>query len=260
MNFFEAHGYALQFDPRTLLIQTAVKIAPQDRDIRLTADLNRDAWLTGKAGAELLRPAPDGLLRMWPISRWVNESVRGYDDPSLIEPVGVAARTKPANGHLCLAAITVAAVDIGGAMTRVVSTIRIRRDIADVFDFFTTPENWPEWHPASISVAGATDHSLAIGEEVTEEFLAAGRRGSAVWRVTAREAPCLWRIESSATEASATITYRLHTDAGMTVFERDMQYYFGPPMISPKAMFLRLRMERESREALFRAKQILEKS
>ena len=123
-------------------------------------------------------------------------------------------------------------------MTRVVSTIRIRRDIADVFDFFTTPENWPEWHPASISVAGATDHSLAIGEEVTEEFLAAGRRGS----------------------ASATITYRLHTDAGMTVFERDMQYYFGPPMISPKAMFLRLRMERESREALFRAKQILEKS
>ena len=49
-------------------------------------------------------------------------------------------------------------------MTRVVSTIRIRRDIADVFDFLTTPKNWPEWHPASISVAGPTDHSLTIGE------------------------------------------------------------------------------------------------
>lgn len=46
----------------------------------------------------------------------------------------------------------------------------------------------------------------------------------------------------------------------MTVFEREMQYDFGPPMISPKAMFLRRRMERESREALFRAKQILENS
>ena len=67
-------------------------------------------------------------------------------------------------------------------MTRVASTIRIRRDIADVFDFFTTPHNWPQWHPASISVAGSTDHSLAIGEEVIEEFLAAGRRGSTVWR------------------------------------------------------------------------------
>ena len=89
------------------------------------------------------------------------------------------------------------------------------------------------------------DHSLTIGEEVTEEFIAAGRWGRTVWRVTAREAPYLWRIESSELEASATITYRLHTEAGMTVFERDMQYHFGPPMISPKAMFLRRRMERE---------------
>ena len=74
-------------------------------------------------------------------------------------------------------------------MNPVVSTIRIRRDIAEVFDFLTTPKNWPEWHPASISVAGSTDHSLTIGEEVTEEFIAAGRRGRTVWRVTAREAP-----------------------------------------------------------------------
>ena len=108
-------------------------------------------------------------------------------------------------------------------MTRILSTIWIHRDIADVFDFLTTPKNWPEWHPASISVVGSTDHSLAIREEVTKEFLAAGRRGSAVRRVTAREAPYLWRIESSASEASATITYRLRKEAGMTVFERDMQ-------------------------------------
>jgi uncharacterized protein YoaH (UPF0181 family) len=118
------------------------------------------------------------------------------------------------------------AIDIRGAMSRVVSTIRIRRDIANVFDFLTTPKNWPEWHPASISVAGSTDHSLTIGEEVTEEFVAAGRRGRTVWRVTAREAPYLWRIESSASEASATITYHLHAEAGTTVFERNMRYRF----------------------------------
>ncbi len=146
-------------------------------------------------------------------------------------------------------------------MTRVLSTIHIRRDIANVFDFLTTPENWPEWHPASISVAGATDHSLTIGEEVTEEFVPAGRRGSTVRRVTAREAPDLWQIESSASEASATITYRLHTEAGTTVFERDMQYRFGRAwLIVLNALFLRRRMERESREALLQVKQILEKS
>ena len=145
-------------------------------------------------------------------------------------------------------------------MSRVVSTIRIRRDIANVFDFLTTPKNWPEWHPASISVAGSTDHSLMIGEEVTEEFVAAGRRRRTVWRVTAREAPYLWRIESPASEASATITYHLHAEAGTTVFERNMQYRFDRAwLIVLDALFLRRRMERESRKALLRAKQILEK-
>ena len=48
---------------------------------------DRDAWLTGKAGVELLRPAPNDLLRMWPVSKRVNVSGRGDDDPSLIEPV-----------------------------------------------------------------------------------------------------------------------------------------------------------------------------
>jgi putative SOS response-associated peptidase YedK len=47
---------------------------------------DHDAWLTGKAGVELLRPAPNDLLRMWPVSKRVNASGRGGDDPSLIEP------------------------------------------------------------------------------------------------------------------------------------------------------------------------------
>jgi putative SOS response-associated peptidase YedK len=46
-----------------------------------------DAWLSGKAGVELLRPAPNDLLDMWPVSKRVNVSGRGDDDPCLIEPV-----------------------------------------------------------------------------------------------------------------------------------------------------------------------------
>ena len=46
-----------------------------------------DAWLSGKAGVELLRPAPNDLLDMWPVSKRVNVSGRGDDDPSLIEPI-----------------------------------------------------------------------------------------------------------------------------------------------------------------------------
>ena len=48
---------------------------------------DHDAWLAGKAGVELLRPAPNDLLRMWPVSKRVNVSGREDDDRRLIEAV-----------------------------------------------------------------------------------------------------------------------------------------------------------------------------
>jgi putative SOS response-associated peptidase YedK len=61
--------------------------AIHDRMPVLLGQSDLDAWLTGKAGVELLRPAPNDLLRMWPVSKRVNVSGRGDDDPGLIEPV-----------------------------------------------------------------------------------------------------------------------------------------------------------------------------
>ena len=43
------------------------------------------AWLTGQAGTELLKPADDAVLRMWPVSKRVNRS--DSDDPALIEKI-----------------------------------------------------------------------------------------------------------------------------------------------------------------------------
>ena len=62
-----------------------------DRMPVLLGQSDLDAWLTGKAGVELLRPAPNDLLRMWPVSKRVNVSGRGDDDPGLIEPVEAIA-------------------------------------------------------------------------------------------------------------------------------------------------------------------------
>jgi putative SOS response-associated peptidase YedK len=53
-----------------------------DRMPALLGHHDLDAWLTGQAGVELLRPAPNDLLRMWPVSKRVNLSGRGDDDPS----------------------------------------------------------------------------------------------------------------------------------------------------------------------------------
>jgi putative SOS response-associated peptidase YedK len=47
------------------------------------ADFGR--WLDGTAGTELLKPAAEDRLRLWPVSRRVNRSGAGDDGPTLID-------------------------------------------------------------------------------------------------------------------------------------------------------------------------------
>jgi hypothetical protein len=166
--------------------------------------------------------------------------------------IGVAAL-------LALGAAALLLVPASGS--HVASTVRIHREVADVFAFFTTPKNWPRWHPASISVAGATDHSLAAGEEVTEELRMGAGKGRVVWRVTESNAPSLWRIEGTpeSGDARVTIAYSLRMDGQDTVFERNMDYQFNRLWLRVlDLLFIRRHMEQESQEALSNAKQILE--
>lgn len=45
-----------------------------------------DAWLDGSAGLEALKPAPDDALREWIVSKRVNKTGVGDDDPSILKP------------------------------------------------------------------------------------------------------------------------------------------------------------------------------
>ncbi len=65
-------------------------------------------------------------------------------------------------------------------MTRIYTTIRVEEPPERLFEYVTTPGNWPAWHPSSLGVSGATDHSLEPGETVTEEYTVAGRRGRVI--------------------------------------------------------------------------------
>ena len=58
-----------------------------DRMPALLTESQFDAWLSGQAGVEYLKPAPEGLVRKWPVSRRVNSSKALVDDASLIEEV-----------------------------------------------------------------------------------------------------------------------------------------------------------------------------
>jgi hypothetical protein len=109
-------------------------------------------------------------------------------------------------------------------------------------------------------VSGTTDHPLDLGEQVTEEFLVAGRRGRVVWTVVEREAPEHWVIagEMGGRPAGA-VTYTLESMGAGTRFDRELVY------ASPTLLFaalnrlgIRAKVERESAEAVRRLKAVLE--
>ena len=146
-------------------------------------------------------------------------------------------------------------------MTRIYTTTLIRRSPEAVFDFVTTAGNWPHWHPASLGVSSAVDHSGQPGEQITEKFLVAGRTGEVVWTVKEREVPRRWVIEGVIVgrRAGGLITYTLTPRDHGTFFEREFIYPL-PNLVFAllDLLFIRRRVAAESAEALRRLKQTLE--
>lgn len=144
--------------------------------------------------------------------------------------------------------------------TKIVTVILIERPDLVVFDYVTTPAHWPDWHPSSLSVRGATDHPLSVGEQVAEEFRVAGRRGSVVWTVAVRDRPRKWVIVGTIDGKSAgAVSYFLRPVASGTRFEREFVYR-SPSLwfAAVNVLFVRARIQQESEEALARLKKTLE--
>jgi uncharacterized protein YndB with AHSA1/START domain len=146
-------------------------------------------------------------------------------------------------------------------MTRIYTAAHINKPISEVFDYVTTAGNWPQWHPSSLGVSGATDHSGQPGEQITEKFLVAGRHGVAVWTVREQQSPTRWVIEGrvSGSGSGGTITYTLTPKNGGTHFEREFVYHFRNPLFALlDGLLVRPRVAAESAEGLRRLKQLLE--
>jgi putative SOS response-associated peptidase YedK len=56
-------------------------------------------WLAGEAGTELLKPAPEDALRMWPVSKRVSKP-GNTDDATLMEPVALHSTASEEQGVL----------------------------------------------------------------------------------------------------------------------------------------------------------------
>jgi putative SOS response-associated peptidase YedK len=72
----EPNGFAAQIHDRMPAFLTEEQFEP---------------WLSGEAGAGILKPASNDLLQRWPVSKRVNSSKADADDPTLIEPMELAA-------------------------------------------------------------------------------------------------------------------------------------------------------------------------
>jgi uncharacterized protein YndB with AHSA1/START domain len=145
-------------------------------------------------------------------------------------------------------------------MSHIITRATIARSPEEVFAYITTPAHWPEWHPSSLAVAGATDHSLRVGEEVTEAIQVAGWRSKAHWTVREREEPRRWVIFGTVVGGgTGTITYMLTPQASGTLFEREFAYEMSNPLLERlDRLVFRRRIESESTNALRRLKQRLE--
>jgi putative SOS response-associated peptidase YedK len=79
----DPNGFAAQIHDRMPAFLTEAQFAP---------------WLSGEAGAGILKPAPNDHLQRWPVSKRVNSSKADADDPTLIEKVELAAASRDSAG------------------------------------------------------------------------------------------------------------------------------------------------------------------
>jgi putative SOS response-associated peptidase YedK len=79
-----------EFATSCTIIVTAANALTRTIHDRMPVVLDEAAirpWLDGSAGTEILRPAPEERLRLWPVSRRVNKTGAGDDDPTLITEI-----------------------------------------------------------------------------------------------------------------------------------------------------------------------------
>ena len=145
-------------------------------------------------------------------------------------------------------------------MGQVISEIVIRSPCEKVYDLVTMPQHWPRWHPASVSVAGALNHSLNVGEKVHEVFNINGRRGEVTWTVIEAERPGTWAISGSVKGGgSGIIRYSIQSRGDDTAFSRNFDYVLPNRLVALlDRPLIRPRIQEESDIALASLREFIE--
>ncbi len=117
-------------------------------------------------------------------------------------------------------------------------SIVIERPAAEVFDFVTTPSNWPRWYPITRKVEmkrGVPGVPAEAGFEVDEHIRILGLPFTFAWRFSYVQAPCYATYLGRARfwGGLASIQYYLRPTgegATATLFERRLEYVQTNPL------------------------------
>ena len=138
-------------------------------------------------------------------------------------------------------------------MPRVSHHFVVDRPIEAVFVVVSTARFWPEWHPATRSVEGDTDHPARLFDRITEHATIAGVEGSGVWTVTEHTPPHRLALEAELAVGHLRIAYAFTVvpDVG-TRFQRDLDF----PELGPKVY---AEMEAQSVQGVDRLARLVER-
>lgn len=113
-------------------------------------------------------------------------------------------------------------------MPEVTKVVEIAAPPEKIFDFVTTCQSWPDWHPSSMAVRGVIDRSATVGDEIVEDVRLGLVRGTGAWKVLEYDRPRLWVIASEEWRGGARIQYDLTPiEGGRTRFQRTLNYWFN---------------------------------
>jgi polyketide cyclase/dehydrase/lipid transport protein len=108
---------------------------------------------------------------------------------------------------------------------RVNKTILIRGSIERIFDIVTTAKYWPEWHPDTISVSGATGQPMRRGDKIRERARISGIIAENEWTVTEHKRPSRVVLKMPGTQlGDLRIAYRFQARRDDVEFTRELEF------------------------------------
>jgi hypothetical protein len=143
---------------------------------------------------------------------------------------------------------------------RISQFILIRGPMDRVFDLVTTARYWPEWHPATLSVGGAVETPMQLGDSIHERARIGGTIGENDWAVVEHARPSRVVLRMPGTRlGDLEIVYRFAARGDAVEFTRELEFDLAnlPANVDKRA--IERQMETDSAEALRRLKSLIER-